>query len=91
MNDFLHMGGYAAYVWSAYGLAAAVLVGMIAHSLLWHRRLLKDLRRRPRRSGTGVAATGKAPLHEADAGVRPYGTGSGAPTRGKGHRESGAP
>jgi heme exporter protein D len=48
MNKFLYMGGYAAYVWSAYGLTAAVLIGMIAHSLLWHRRLLKDLRRRSR-------------------------------------------
>ncbi len=90
MKDFLHMGGYAAYVWSAYGLAAAVLIGMIAHSLLWHRRLLKDLRLRSARSGIGTAATGKAPPQEADPGVRPYGTGSGAPTKGKGRRESGA-
>ena len=91
MNEFLYMGGYAAYVWSAYGLAAAVLIGMIAHSLLWHRRLLKDLRRRSARSGIATTATGKAPPHEADTGVRSYGTGSGAPTRGEGRRESGAP
>jgi heme exporter protein D len=90
MNELLYMGGYAAYVWTAYGLAAAVLIGMLAHSLLWHRRLLKDLRRRSRHSGTGVAARGKA-RHEAGTGVRPYGTGSGAPTRGEGRRESGAP
>lgn len=25
MNEFLHMGGYGAYVWSAYALAAVVL------------------------------------------------------------------
>ena len=55
MNELLYMGGYAAYVWSAYGLAAAVLIGMIAHSLLWHRRLLKDLRRRSARSRTAAA------------------------------------
>ncbi len=91
MNEFLYMGGYAAYVWSAYGLAAAVLIGMIAHSLLWHRRLLKDLRRRSARSGIGTAATGKAPPHEADTGVRPYGTASGAPTTGEARPESGAP
>lgn len=88
MSDFLYMGGYAVYVWTAYGLAAAVLIGMLAHSLLWHRRLLKDLRRRSRHSGTG-AATAKA-RHEADPGVRPYGTGSGAPTRGEGRREGSA-
>ncbi len=25
MHEFLHMGGYAAYVWSSYGIAALVL------------------------------------------------------------------
>ncbi|MGH8244363.1 MAG: heme exporter protein CcmD [Steroidobacteraceae bacterium] len=25
MSGFLHMGGYAAYVWTCFGLAAAVL------------------------------------------------------------------
>jgi heme exporter protein D len=56
MSEFLYMGGYAAYVWTAYGLAAAVLIGMIAHSLLWQRRLLKDLRRRSARSRIATAA-----------------------------------
>lgn len=26
MTEFLHMGGYAGYVWSAYGITAAVLI-----------------------------------------------------------------
>lgn len=30
MSDFLAMGGYAAYVWPAYALAALVLVGLLA-------------------------------------------------------------
>ncbi|MGE3475589.1 MAG: heme exporter protein CcmD [Rhodospirillaceae bacterium] len=34
---FIDMGGYAAWVWTAYGLAAAALVGMLAIS----RRTLK--------------------------------------------------
>ncbi len=25
MTEFLHMGGYAAYIWSAYGITALVL------------------------------------------------------------------
>ncbi|AWU94894.1 heme exporter protein CcmD [Azospirillum ramasamyi] len=29
MNEFLHMGGYAAYVWPAYGIAALVLLGLL--------------------------------------------------------------
>jgi len=28
MNEFFAMGGYAAYVWPAYGLAAAILIGV---------------------------------------------------------------
>ena len=37
------MGGYAFYVWTAYGLAAVVLLGMLVQSLAWHRRLIKRL------------------------------------------------
>jgi heme exporter protein D len=28
LSEFLHMGGYAPYVWSCYGLTAIVLIGM---------------------------------------------------------------
>lgn len=28
LSEFLHMGGYAPYVWSCYGLTALVLIGM---------------------------------------------------------------
>ena len=28
MNEFFAMGGYAAYVWPAYGLAAVILIGV---------------------------------------------------------------
>ena len=28
IGEFFAMGGYAAYVWSSYGLAAAVLAGL---------------------------------------------------------------
>ncbi|MBP2300355.1 heme exporter protein CcmD [Azospirillum picis] len=30
MSEFFHMGGYAAYVWPAYGIAAIVLLGLLA-------------------------------------------------------------
>jgi len=30
---YFEMGGYAAYVWPAYGVAAAVLIGLVAASL----------------------------------------------------------
>jgi heme exporter protein D len=41
MDGFFAMGGYAAYVWPAYALTAAVLVGLVASS--WRR--LKSLER----------------------------------------------
>jgi heme exporter protein D len=28
LGEFLHMGGYAPYIWSCYGLTMAVLIGM---------------------------------------------------------------
>lgn len=35
LDAFLAMGGYAAFVWSAYGMAFAVLSGLTLHS--WRR------------------------------------------------------
>lgn len=45
-DEFLTMGGYAAYVWPAYGI---VLVVMVGNAVLPARRLrhrLQELRRR---------------------------------------------
>jgi heme exporter protein D len=42
---FLHMGGYAQYVWPAYGIATVVLVGMVVESLSQYRRNRRDLAR----------------------------------------------
>jgi heme exporter protein D len=33
MSAFLDMGGYGSYVWPAYAIAAAVLIGLVWHSL----------------------------------------------------------
>ena len=38
MTDFLAMGGYAAYVWSAYGFAALVLIALLVQSWRSARR-----------------------------------------------------
>jgi heme exporter protein D len=37
MAEFLDMGGYAAYIWPAYGIAAGVIVGLF----VWTRHGLK--------------------------------------------------
>ncbi len=53
MSDFFAMGGYAAFVWPAFGFAALVLIGLLAQSWWAARRReaeLEQLRRvvRPR-------------------------------------------
>jgi heme exporter protein D len=40
---FFEMGGYAQYVWPAYGVTAAVLVGMLVESLAGYRRHRREL------------------------------------------------
>lgn len=54
--SFLHMGGYAVYVWASYAFAAAVLIGLLVatlHSLRANERMAavleRDLPRRRRR------------------------------------------
>ena len=33
MQEFFHMGGYAVYVWSSYGVVAVVLIGLVVWTL----------------------------------------------------------
>jgi heme exporter protein D len=76
LTDFLAMGGYAAYVWPAYGFAAVVLVALLVQSWRSARRReaeLEQVRRlaRPARAsrarlrpaqGTGTDRSGGAEL-----------------------------
>jgi heme exporter protein D len=54
MAEFLHMGGYAAYVWTAYAVFALTLLADAVAPLLQRRRALRELRgqlkRRARRT-----------------------------------------
>ena len=43
MSGFLEMGGYAAFVWPAYGVAALVLLGLLFDSLSAYRRRQREL------------------------------------------------
>ena len=55
LRSFLRMGGYAAYVWPAYGAAAAVLIGLLAASLIRLRRAERRLRAAERESDGDAA------------------------------------
>lgn len=48
-SDFLQMGGYAFYVWSAYSLTLVVLGGALLAPWLRYRQLRRELARRERR------------------------------------------
>ena len=48
LHDFLEMGGYAAYVWPAYGLSLVILVGTAWLSRLRHKRRIVELEHRAR-------------------------------------------
>jgi len=41
MSEFLHMGGYAAFVWPSIGLTVVVLIGNIIAPILKHRAALQ--------------------------------------------------
>jgi heme exporter protein D len=43
LTEFFAMGGYAAYVWPAYGFAALVLIGLLAQSWRNARRRAAEL------------------------------------------------
>jgi heme exporter protein D len=66
LSEFLAMGGYAAYVWSAFGFALLVLLGLLGQS--WraaHQReaelaQLRDLVRAGRARPAQVQARGRA-------------------------------
>ncbi|QQP89373.1 heme exporter protein CcmD [Skermanella sp. TT6] len=73
MAEFFSMGGYAAYVWPAYGVAAVFLVGMLVVSLRGLRRheaLLKTLETsRPRRRDRNRRDGATAPSAPAPSGL----------------------
>jgi heme exporter protein D len=43
MAHFLAMGGYARFVWPAYGVAAGVLLALLIHALVAYRQRMREL------------------------------------------------
>jgi heme exporter protein D len=43
MNEFFHMGGYAVYVWSAYGVTALLLLGLIVWTFITLKQCDQEL------------------------------------------------
>lgn len=49
LTEFLHMGGYAFYVWTSYGLALVVLIANLVAPMRHRSKLLADFARKHRR------------------------------------------
>ncbi len=43
-SEFFHMGGYAFFVWSSYGLATLLLGWMFISPILKRKQIIKELR-----------------------------------------------
>ncbi|GGY07401.1 hypothetical protein GCM10007160_38570 [Litchfieldella qijiaojingensis] len=50
LQEFLAMGGHAPYVWAAWCMTAALMLGSLIHARVERRSLLRDLKRRERRA-----------------------------------------
>jgi len=50
LNEFFHMGGYAFYVWTSYGIALVVLLLNALLPFRQRRKLLTDIKRTARRA-----------------------------------------
>ncbi|MCP5155381.1 MAG: heme exporter protein CcmD [Ectothiorhodospiraceae bacterium] len=55
LAEFLHMGGYAAFVWGSYGICAAVLIANLLAVRARGRRVRAMLARRARFEAAGYA------------------------------------
>ena len=49
MNEFFHMGGYAFFVWTSYGLATIILIANIILPMQRKKEIMNNLKRRLRR------------------------------------------
>jgi len=49
MKDFLEMGGYAMYVWSAYGISLVVLVLNVILPIYREKEMIKSLQKKLQR------------------------------------------
>ena len=58
MSEFLHMGGYAFYVWTAYGAAFVILALNLAAPIVRRRRLVH---KRSRAARPAARAAGPPP------------------------------
>ena len=57
LNELWSMAGHGAYVWAAYAITAATLLGLLWTPLAGRKRRYRDLRAFYRRAGSTATAT----------------------------------
>lgn len=77
MSEFLAMGGYAAYVWSAFGFALVVLLGLLGQS--WRAAHQREAELAQLRE---LVRAGRARPTQAQARSRPQGQTTARPASG---------
>ena len=55
LNDFFHMGGYAFYVWTSYGIALFVLLINVILPLRQRKKILDGIARAAKRARRNTA------------------------------------
>ncbi len=43
-SNFIHMGGYAGYVWTSYGIALVIFVWSVVSPIIQKRQLIKRIK-----------------------------------------------
>jgi heme exporter protein D len=71
LTDFLAMGGYAAYVWTAYGIAALVLILLLVQS--WRSARRRDAQLEQVRRVARPARASRPKLQPGERADRPPG------------------
>lgn len=64
MAAFFHMGGYAAFVWPVYGLAFAVVAGVVWQSVADYRAQLKLVNELEAHAGGRIRRAAKVPQQD---------------------------
>ena len=54
LTEFFHMGGYAFYVWTSYGIAMIVLLLNVILPMRQRKKLLNDIARTNRRARRNI-------------------------------------
>lgn len=59
-SEFFHMGGYAFFVWTSYGVSLIVIVANIIAPIMQRKKIISRIKRAVRREQIEIANSEKA-------------------------------